>query len=230
MTTKYIKDFVLLLKEKVTKQRQQMNEASVVDTTDNETSTSMASNPWIQSNHQQQPLNDVYSFTETSPSTKIMPTFDLQKSTSMMNTSFNNSLSPISPQPSMHEMNGPSFEEDASAMGMENSTSIDQEQIDYSSRLFLQNLSAVYTFECSVPAAKPFHMYTCTDLKPVLCAASFLYVVYSNPSMFEATFFKVTHHTYSPCICYLSICQLLPNSICIHIYLLLFFQFFGFFA
>jgi hypothetical protein len=73
---------------------------------------------------------------------------------------------------------------------------------DYSFSLFLQTSDTDFFFPTNetespaVPVAKASHLYTKEDLKPVRCMASFLYLVFRNPNLYEVTFFKAGSRTY----------------------------------
>ena len=73
---------------------------------------------------------------------------------------------------------------------------------DYSFSLFLQTSDTDFFFRTNetespaVPVAKASHLYTKEDLKPVRCMASFLYLVFRNPNLYEVTFFKAGSRTY----------------------------------
>jgi hypothetical protein len=72
---------------------------------------------------------------------------------------------------------------------------------DYSFSLFLQTSDTDFFFRSetespAVPVAKASHLYTKEDLKPVRCMASFLYLVFRNPNLYEVTFFKAGSRTY----------------------------------
>lgn len=99
-----------------------------------------------------------------------------------------NLFSPISTCSSSHNLNDASFND------MNEISMTREEKNEYRSRLFLENSSSDYTFgdhDDSVPHAKPFHMYTKNDLLPVVCASSFLYIVFRDLFSFDVSFFKV---------------------------------------
>ena len=75
------------------------------------------------------------------------------------------------------------------------------EVTDYSFPLFLRTSDKDFFFPNvndapAVPVAKASHLYTKEDLKPVRCMASFLYLVFRNPNLYEVTFFKAGSRTY----------------------------------
>lgn len=116
--------------------------------------------------------------------TKIIPTTSLPAATVHGVCE----LSPIS-QHSNHQI-------DESDIQMDSSFNGDVENIkthDHSFLLYMDPAQGFCVFSDNedVPQAKSFHMYTNTDLQPVQCTASFLYLVFRNPLLFEVSFFKV---------------------------------------
>lgn len=207
---KYVSDFRKKLEEKLKQPKNCASNDTNMDTTDyNEKintsastgNTTMDSVTSLQSRNQQQPPRGNEGSPEVSP---MILSSSINTNTSLQQCQ----MSPISTH-SVHDLTSNTFG-NISAMSIEDRES-DNIRSTYLSLLFLENSSSSYSFDDSiiVPRAKPLHMYTNNDLRPVQCIQSFLYIVFSNPKDYEVTFFKVNiiykiHvyiiYTHLPCI------------------------------